>query len=208
MHRHWLDQSIIRLTLPSAEEGERSNARRQSQTISGLAALSPSAVQRPERNHNSINQKTPLIVLLVKVFRNRLLTTSSRHHSHTTTTKPPPHLNIQQHPSDPQAQEVFMYPLNGQYFPPQTRNLGRALSAGRVRLSLVSRAVGKGFPSKRSACVGMMPVKIPTCMRRSTRGREVQRSADQGTDRRADQRERSREQESGQACCGWTYMYS
>ena len=70
MHRHWLDQSIIRLTLPSAEEGERSNARRQSQTISGLAALSPSAVQRPERNHNSINQKTPLIVLLVKVFRN------------------------------------------------------------------------------------------------------------------------------------------
>jgi hypothetical protein len=178
MHRHWLDQSIIRLTLPSAEEGERSNARRQSQTISGLAALSPSAVQRPERNHHSINQRTPLIVLLVKVFRNRLLTTSSRHHSHTTTTKPPPHLNIQQHPSDPQAQEVFMYPLNGQYFPPQTRNLGRALSAGRVRLSLVSRAVGKGFPSKRSACVGMMPVKIPTCMRRSTRGREVQRSAD------------------------------
>ena len=72
MHRYWLDQSIIRLTLPSAEEGERSNARRQSQTISGLAALSPSAVQRPERNHNSINQKTPLIVLLVKVFRNTL----------------------------------------------------------------------------------------------------------------------------------------
>ena len=72
MHRHWLDQSIIRLTLPSAEEGERSNARRQSQTISGLAALSPPAVQRPERNHHSINQRTPLIVLLVKVkvFRN------------------------------------------------------------------------------------------------------------------------------------------
>jgi hypothetical protein len=207
MHRHWRHQSIIRLTLPSAEEGERSNARRQSQTISGLAALSPSAVQRPERNPNSINQKTPLIVLLVKVFRSTLLTASSRHHSHTTTTKPPPHLNIQQHPQIIEY-KVFMYPLNGQYFPPQTRNLGRALSSGRVRLSLVSRAVGKGFPSKRSACVGMMPVKIPTCMRRSTRGREVQRSADQGTDRRADQRERSREQESGQACCGWTYMYS
>lgn len=48
-----MDPSIIRLTLPGAEEGERSNARRQSQTISGLAALSPSAVQRPERNHNT-----------------------------------------------------------------------------------------------------------------------------------------------------------
>ena len=176
MHRHWLDQSIIRLTLPSAEEGERSNARRQSQTISGLAALSPSAVQRPERNHNSINQKTPLIVLLVKVFRNTL-----HHLAIILILQQPNHLPISIFNITHQIIEykvLFMYPLNGQYFPPQTRNLGRALSAGRVRLSLVSRAVGKGFPSKRSACVGMMPVKIPTCMRRSTRGREVQRSAD------------------------------
>jgi len=41
-----------------------------------------------------------------------------------------------------------MYPLNTantSKIPPQTRNLGRALSARRVRLSLVSRAQD-GFP--------------------------------------------------------------
>ena len=144
MHRR--HQSIIRLTLPSAEEGERSNARRQSQTISGLAALSPSAVQRPERNHHSINQRTPLIVLLVKVFRNRLLTTSSRHHSHTTTTKPPPHLNIQYHPSNHRVQSTFHVPPQRPILPtPDTQPGARALL--RPRQTFASLAGSReGFP--------------------------------------------------------------
>lgn len=147
MHRHWLDQSIIRLTLPSAEEGERSNARRQSQTISGLAALSPSAVQRPERNHNSINQKTPLIVLLVKVkvFRNTPLYIISPSFSYynNQTTSPSQYPTT---PSNHRVQSIHVPPQRPILPPtPDTQPGARALR--RPRQTFASLAGSReGFP--------------------------------------------------------------
>jgi hypothetical protein len=147
------------------------NARRQSQTISGVAALSPSAVQRPERNHN---QSITLRHRSSCLGRKSVANPCHRQHSHRTTNSPLP-IQISNNTS-PLTHQIIkcntvpMYPLQRPNTVHPRHATWGALSAGRVRLSLVSRTAGKGFPSKRSACVGIMPVN----MRRSTRGRKVQ----------------------------------
>lgn len=173
---------VVGLTLPS-RRGRGLTLKPQARLFLASHTLSPSAVKRPERDQNSSIQFRVTCCLhvpgtTISSFDTALIQQSTTSMSNTSRIR-----HLQQPPST-----KHMYPST---LPTASTSHPRhAPSAGRVRLSLVSRAVGRlsllHQREKRSACVGMMPVQIGGGRRRS-----AERCAES----------RVREKSLGPACC-------